>query len=764
MPILIENSNYTNAFGYSGATYVSNVGDKSMLTVTVAELIRITTIGNPFSFDPILNILTSQTVSWVSEGIRVGDIVRIRKYTSAGVLSQTHNATVTNVTATQLNLDTWASGLFYDISANEIMEVVPVVSIGGAPRRRDDLLIEFNHSLNNEMGSSASLIDGEKTQIFFGGLNSLAVSGVVVGAIVGNQSGQFLLGAEIEYLGLNADGFNQYEISFEFVNSGLYNPEDFTSGECLKIFLRGLWSSLSGEVFNRAEFRLDEQANTGYFGQANSISVPDVGGVIAGITTLNYNEVNTVAIEVELGTTDIEDLALGGCYISIDDTYFKNKPTSQNKLSLLIPTTAIEEGETYTSFDYLGREWSVLVYDISVVGTVATVILEITFNAELQSFLEGKEEDRLFNIWVKVGNINHLIYGEQLFKALPSGGELTMNSDFGFLDHSQNVTEISGDLTGYEADLEDDLAYYGTFNLEKNKTTYRNLNVRVEAFNLATDESFILQQTNFGFGGVVFQNSTGKYLLNQSVQINSNLLNTSLKQNAVVKLTGVEDAESYEVSVYYPFLLNWRYWQTLQGVNSDFAPNYNNNWFPYGNTGAWEVRVTIDLIDNGLSFKHSNTIEINNYNADANITTSINLRRITDNTVVGFIPQGEDVIIESVHELVSGAWDIQKIWGQITVEPKEGAQRWMLSSIIDFDNNTNNPLAPISGSLLNLVYIFPNIIKFSCKFDAGKIDTSNGVKITAKIKEGLTNIVLVNKITNDEEDKITTDNETKILA
>jgi hypothetical protein len=509
---------------------------------------------------------------------------------------------------------------------------------------------------------------------------------------------------------------------------------------------------------------LDEQANTGYFGQANSISVPDVGGVIEGITTLNYNEVNTVAIEVELGTTDIEDLALGGCYISIDDTYFKNKPTSQNKLSLLIPTTAIEDGETYTSFDYLGREWSVLVYDISVVGTVATVILEITFNEDLQNFLEGKEEDRLFNIWVKVGNINHLIYGDQLFKALPSGGELTMNSDFGFLDHSQNVTEISGDLTGYEADLEDDLAYYGTFNLEKNKTTYQNLNVRVEAFNTVTDESFVLQQTNFGFGGVVFQNSTGKYLLNQSVQINSNLLNTSLKQNAIVKLTGVEDAETYEVSVYYPFLLNWRYWQTLQGVNTDFAPNYNNNWFPYGNTGAWEVRVTIDLTDNGLSFKHSNTIEINNYNADANITTSINLRRTTDNTVVGFIPQGEEVIIESVHELVSGAWDIQKIWGQITVEPKEGAQRWMLSSIVDFDNNTNNPLAPISGSLLNLVYIFPNIIKFSCKFDAGKIDTSNGVKITAKIKEGLTNIVLVNKITNDEEDKITTDNETKILA
>ena len=38
MPILIENNNYTNPYGYSGATYVSNAGDTSILTLTVAEL------------------------------------------------------------------------------------------------------------------------------------------------------------------------------------------------------------------------------------------------------------------------------------------------------------------------------------------------------------------------------------------------------------------------------------------------------------------------------------------------------------------------------------------------------------------------------------------------------------------------------------------------------------------------------------------------------------------------------------------------------
>ena len=764
MPILIENNNYTNAYGYSGATYVSNAGDTSILTLTVAELIRVTTQGNPFSFDPIMNILSSPTVSWISEGIRVGDIVRIRKYTSAGVLSATHHANVTSVTATNLNLDTWSAGLFYDISANEIMEVVPVVSVGGVPRRRSDLLLEFNHALNNQSGSSASLIDGEKTQIFFGQVNDLIVSGAQSGFLIGNQSGQFLDSAEIEYLGTNADGFHQYEISIEFANSGVFNQEWFATSDCLKVFIKGLWSSYVNEVFNRTEFVLDESANTGWFNEANNISVASGGSVVLPISELKFNTVNTVSFEVDLNGTDVNDLAIGGVYISTDDSYFKNKPTSQSKLSYLLPTTAISVGNTYTSNNNNGAEWEALVFNIDVVGTIATVTLEVTFNSDFQTFINARDEDRLFYIWAKVGNTNHLVFSEQLVKEVPTGGVLTMNSDFGFLDHAQNEVTAVGNSTGFDADIEDDLAYYGTFNLEKFKTTYENINVRIEAFNTATAERFTLQQANFSFASAIYQSSTGKYLLNQTQNINNELLNTSEKRNAIVVLTGVEDSESYEVSVYYPFLINWKYWQSLVGVNTDFAPDFNNDWFPYANTGAWEVRATIVLTDNGLNFEHSNTLAINNYDANDDVDTTIILKKASDNSVVTFIPKNEPLIIETTHVLNTGGWDLQKIWGQITIEPFENSPRWMLSSIIDFDNNINNPLRPISGTLLNLEFIFPNIIKFSCNFDSSKIPTVKNVKITAKIKQGLENIVTLNKITTTNNDKETTEDELKILS
>lgn len=762
MPIIIENNNYSNAFGYSGATYTSNAGDKTTLELTFAELIRVTTLSNPFSFDPILNMLTSPIVSWVAEGFRVGDIVKITRYDNVGAVITTHEANVTSVTASALNVDSWATNLFYDISANDIMEVVPLVTSGGAVRRRDDLLIEFNHSLNDQIGSSASLIDGEKTQIFFSGLSSLV--GTQSGALVGNQSGQFLISANIEYIGLNSDNFHQYTLTFEFVNSGLYNPDWFALGDCLKVFIRGLWSSLSGEVFNRTEFTFDEQANTGFIGEANNISVPTGGSVVTGITDLKFNEVNNVVFEVDLNGTDINDLAIGGAYLSIDDSYYKNKPTSQTKLTYLLPTTIISAPNTYTSEINSGGQWEITINSITPSGGNAIIDADIEFNGTLQTFLDARLDDRLFYFWVKIGNTNHFLYNNQVDKSLEVGGALVMNSDFGFIDHAQNVTSATGDLTGFTADIEDDVAYYGTFNLEKNKTSYENINLRVEAYNTVTEETFTLQQTNFSFNSVIYQNSTGKFLLNLSAPINNDLLNTSEKKNALVQLTGVEDVTTYEVSVYYPFILNWRYWLTLSGVNSDFAPNYNQDWLPYGNTGDWTVRFTVDLVDDGLTFTHSNEITINDYDANSDINSSLVLKKQSDNSVVSYIPEGELLYIESTHEKTSGNWDFQKVWGQITVEPKEGAPRWMLSTIIDYDNNINNPLAPISGLNVSFDIISANVLNFSCKFDASKIDTSNGVKITAKVKEGNEDIVIVNKITNDNEDKITTDDELKIMA
>jgi hypothetical protein len=770
MPVIIENSEYSNAFGYTGNTYVSNAGDVTTLELTVAEQIRVSTLNNPFTFDPLLYILTSPAVSWLDEGIRSGDLVYIARYTASGNLSHSHTATVTSVTDTELNVDSWVNNLFYDIGAGDLMVVTPVVSVGGAVRRREDLLLEFNHSLNNQAGSPSSLIDGELTRSFFSNLSALGIGGTQSGAIVGNESGQFLQSTDIEYLGTNADGFNQYTITFVFANSGIYDQEWFALGNCLKIFVRGLWSSKVGEVFDRVEFTYDNQANTGWFNEANNVSIATGGSVVNTFAELEYNvSPNTVSFEVDLAGTNIADLAMGGAYVSNDDAYYKNQVYNQENLTYLLPTTTIVATNTYTSNSgvgsYSGANWEITVNSITPSGGNAIINLDWSCNSSLQTFFESRDaDDRLFYLWVKIGNTNHLVYSNQLTKELPVGGALTMNSDYGFLDHSQNTTSIAGDHVGFVGDTEDDIAYYGTFNLELNKQTYNSINLRVEAFNTVSEDKFTLQQTNFSFGGVTYQSSTGKYLLNETSTINTELPTTSNKKDARVTLTGNDTLTTYEVAVYYPFLLNWKYWLPLEGVSTDFAPNENQNWEQYDNTGNWTIRMVVELDDGGLAFIHENTLIDNPYNNNADVTTTIELQRQSDNSVVNIIPEGEQLFIESTHVLTTGNWDVQKIWGMITVEPKEGAPRWISSTIVAYDNNSNNPLTPISGLLCQISYISATTIKLKCKFDPNKLDTTNGVKITAKIKQVCDDIVEVNKITTDDEDKLTTDDDEKILA
>tara|TARA_R110001632_G_scaffold76073_1_gene172721 strand:- start:18277 stop:20598 length:2322 start_codon:yes stop_codon:yes gene_type:complete len=773
MPIIVENNNYTNTFGYSGNTYKSNAGDRTALELTVAESIRITTVNNPFSFDPILNIITSPAESWTDEGFRVNDTVLVSKYDSAGTLLMGYYLTITSLTNTELNLNNWYPNLFYDIAQGEIMTIIAYTNSSGSatPRKREDLLLSINHSLNDQQGTSASLIDGELTRMFYGNLSVLSIGSTLNGSIVGNQSGQFVESSTIEYLGLNSDNFQQYKITFIFNNSGIYEKDWFALGDCLKLFVNGLWSSKIGEVFNRTEFNFDDQANTGWFNEANNISIPTGGVVVSPINQLKYNIANNlVSFTVDLAGTSVFSLAIGSAYVSIDDVYYKNNIYNQNNLTYLIPTTTITSSSNLSSYDGAGinsnANYEIEIISIITSGANATITLDWKPNSNLTNFFETDrlDGDKLFYLWVKIGNTNHLVYNSQLIKELPVGGALIMNNDYGFLDHSQNVTSILGNNTSFSADTEDDIAYYGTFNLNFGNVNYNSINLRVEAYNSVTLDTFTLQQTNFNFTGVTYQPSTGKWLLNEVANINTELPNTSEKEKATVVLTGTTSAGSYEVGVYYPFLLNWKYWLTLLGVNADFAPTQNQNWEQYDNLANWNLRMVVELNNNNLAFIHTNNFIDNPYDNNSDITSSVELQKQSDNSVVTVIPTGDLLFIETTHILTTGNWDLAKCWGMITVEPELSSPRSICSTIVPFDNNLSNPLTPISGLLCSMTLVSSNTIKLKCKFDPSKINTSNGIKISAKIKQGLTNIVVQNKITTNNVNKVTTTNNIKIIA
>mgnify|MGYP000055627657 FL=1 len=94
--------------------------------------------------------------------------------------------------------------------------------------------------------------------------------------------------------------------------------------------------------------------------------------------------------------------------------------------------------------------------------------------------MENRQDgDRLMYIYFCVDNVNFLVFGDQMKCDAPIGGVLGLTTNFGFLDHWQNITQIGGSKQGFVANTEDDCAWYGTFLLDNNQI-YDNLTMEME--------------------------------------------------------------------------------------------------------------------------------------------------------------------------------------------------------------------------------------------------------------------------------------------
>jgi hypothetical protein len=331
------------------------------------------------------------------------------------------------------------------------------------------------------------------------------------------------------------------------------------------------------------------------------------------------------------------------------------------------------------------------------------------------------------------------------------------------IDHSQNVTDTSGTASGYEANIEDDLAFIGKFRLD-NGATYENMTARIEAHNTTSGDSFTLTSANFNFNSVPMVG--GKYQLNLSQPINTILPNTSEKKSAFFNLyPSIDTSGQYGVEIYFPFIYRWEYWLQQLNASGDFYPDQNKNWYPYGNTGQWNLRIHLELVKDGEGFVYDDAIKIKDYDSDPNIYQEIEVVRDLDGSIIPVVVDGEMHTIRVTHTMLDGsAWDPLTTWGMITVEPTESSPRWLVSSVVPYDNNTQNPLAPWSSEmpLVAIFYPSPNVAQFSCKFDASKINLDNGVKFTTKIKG--CKAIVGQKLKSDNTPKWKTDNTIKLKS
>jgi hypothetical protein len=764
MPILIDDITFTDSLGKSTSFYESNAGDEITAVMTVRGSIRMSSVGNPLTLDPTTNQVQS-TQSWLDAGFRPNQWVYCVRYTSGGaVLAVPNNPFWSFVSyVDDTTIDLGACPTWYSLQNSEIMTLTAVVGPNDTNALPfDQLDILLNHSQNGVPFTPFSQIDGEVTRARMTGIGALSVGGSINGILQGYQSGQFLLESSITRV-VNVDQFYRWEIMVKFINSGMYDSGWFFSSDCLKAGISTEWAVVIGEPYNRLTGTYSLDADTGYYDEPFNTGLLDAT-LVQGIGEIDYCVPTTGDIIVDGPITDI---GIGSCYLPIDTTYYKNRLESQSVLTMIVPTSPALAATTYNSFiNPDGGAYDLTINSVTSVGTVTTINVTITPNAAFQTFIDGRDpQDRRFLLWVRCGNLNLLAHDSQLVCDPPEGGPLLMEQSYAFLDHSENVSDITTDFSGFECNTEDDIAYVGRFLLDKNQPV-ESFSIKMEAYNVATGDDFTLQQVTFGFSTVQISGD-GRYLLNESQTIINTLPNTSEKLTAVLDLDGSLDTPTqYGVRIYAPWLMNWKYWLDLLSASVDFYPAQNQNWVQYDDLlPDWTVRLELSLVIDGLSYTHTEPINIKDYDSDPNVVQNIELYIDSSNINVGIVTEGQLMRVVATHQLINGQfWDPSNTWGMITVEPFEAERRWILSTVVPYDNNTNNPLYPLSGLLMQITYPTPDVARMECYFNPDLIDLSEGVKFTTKIKSKCPTDEVIFKTMTDGTIKTTTGGDNKTIA
>jgi hypothetical protein len=765
MPIQIISQNYTDIFGNIKPFYQCNAGDNIRASIVVKSSISASTAtaGTSFVLNPIDNIVTSAgAVNWLTEGFRIGDFVQFGKFTSGGSVITSWITQVTNVTSTDLDVNsipTWiASG------SGEIIQVVSLNVTYG--QKRSSVVIDVNHVANGSAGSSFSLIDGEQTRFTF---NLLTATTTPQSAIqIGNRSGQFNSGVQITDVTQSITGVPPsssnvlyYRIDFKIIQSGIYEPSYFAFGNCLKFNSNMNFQRIAGEPSNNYLLKLNEDADTGWFDEAFNSGIPQAT-LVQGVSELAFDAPTTFQIVIDSSSSFF---GIGASYIPDNETYYKNKLQSQSELGMTIETSILPLFTPISSpFNPVGAGYTMEIISNVGVGTIFTIDVVFTPNTDFNTFMDSCDEgDRLFRLWFKFGNVNLLVFEDQMISNPPIGGLLDMVVST-YLDHSENVTDSGVVSSGYSADIEDDLAYIGKLRLPLNDNSIESFTARIEAVNSTTGESFTLQNAFFNIASIPFVG--GKYIINQSQAIVTTLPTTSVKRNALLVLEpSIDTIDEYGVKLYFPFLYRWEYWLQQLNADSDFYPNdQTKNWFEYGNHPDWNLNLHLELVKGGLAYIFDDKIILKNYDADDNIKSNIELFIDSTNQNVGIVTEGLLMRVVGTHELVDGtAWNPSSIWGMLTIEPKESAPRWICSTIVPTDFNSLNPLSPLSGALCDLTFPTPTTARMECFFNPDKINLENGVKFTTKIK-GCSEFYIKGKLKTDGTLKQKTDGTIKLKS
>lgn len=750
MPLTIIDKSFSDLNNELFGFYTCNAGDPIKIQFKILERIFVITGStNIVQVDLFNDTLTWLNGNWLLEGFIVGDNPLVRKFSQTGTQIGADTGQIISISGANFNVMQLSAG---SLTSNSIVNVANLeyLVISQPPfntPRAKEIIITTNHSLNSSGGSQYSLIDGETTAFKFDFSavsnypnfpNGTIVNGLQIGA---NKSGQFNTNCKITFsnetptnAGFEGIAGYIYFLEINVINSGAYDSAWFNFTDCLKQNIRIESARAVGQPFNRNLFVINDQANTGWFNEPFNIGLPQ-STLTSGCSGFSFDAVSSSSCIINMPIPiSLNKVGVGACFIPLNDTYYKNKPENQSKLTMFLPTTSqVFLGAGVMSYEYSLGAGYILSGTGSIVGNNLTMNINISPNPAFTSFMDAQDDgDRLFYVWVKVGNVNHLVFADQLISNPPPPDPLTLEQHIIF-DHSENVTTSSITESGYNANVEDDLAFTGVMLFDLGQI-YDSISAKIVSLDSSNNQEFTLENCLFNLSSIPLVNNI-LAINNLTQPIIQSLPTTSEKRNAILSRDSAYDSgNQYGVRIYFPFLYRWEYWLPQNNASNDFLPNKNKDWVQYGTTGNWSLNVKIDLKKNGISNVFYDKISIMDYDSSTNIQETFKLEY--SGSPVTSVISGAMHLLTITCEKLDGANFLPNTWIEVSVEPFESATRWICSSVVPTDNNSNNPLSDFGyNPLLQLTFVTPSVIGVKLNFDASLIDTTNGVKFTCKVKD-----------------------------
>ena len=148
------------------------------------------------------------------------------------------------------------------------------------------------------------------------------------------------------------------------------------------------FASLPGEFDNRYVAEYSEDANTGWYNEPYNTAPVD-STLIQGITSdVEYCKDTTHEIIVD---GPVADIGLGAAYVSIDESYYKNRTFRQNEITMLIPS--FDTGLAFANSDLNedGAGYTITINSVNTIGSETTINFTFSPNPNFNTFMDGRD-------------------------------------------------------------------------------------------------------------------------------------------------------------------------------------------------------------------------------------------------------------------------------------------------------------------------------------------------------------------------------------